>query len=119
MKHNLEDWREAILLLSSVLKWDKQIYAGIIGGAVSFQFLLIWWLDMSYLSLVSLVLLLAVVLDYAYPIGSKFVFNPDQWTGAEEKRYEEVCQELCAVRKFVSGLWHSMFVSKEQKSAKV
>lgn len=119
MKHNLEDWREAILLLNSVLKWDKQIYSGIIGGVITFTFLLIWWMDMSYLSLASLTLLIVVVLDYVYPIASKFVFSPEQWTGVQEKRYEDVCQELCIIRQSVTCLWHSLFVSKEQKSAKV
>lgn len=119
MKHNLEDWREAILLVNSILKWDKQMYTGIIGGVVTFTFLMIWWMDLSYLSLVALVLLIVVILDYAYPIVSKFVFSADQWTGAHEKRYEAVCQDLCTIRQSVCGLWQHMFVSKEEKSLKV
>lgn len=119
MKHDLEDWREAILHINSLLKWEKNFFAGIIGGAVSVAFLLIWWMDLSVLTMVSLAGLTVVVLDYVYPIVSKFVFSADQWTGVQEKRYEEVCQELCNVRRCVDALVHCIFVGKERKSTKV
>lgn len=119
MKHDLEDWREAILLLNCILKWEKKFYAGIIFGATSFLFLMIWYMDMSILTQLSLFALIGVVLDYAYPIASKFIFKPENWTGAKEKLFEEVCHEICSIWLCICSIYQFSFVAKEEKSTKV
>ena len=39
MKRDLEGWREVLLPLTSLLKWDKPFYPAVIAGAVMFFFL--------------------------------------------------------------------------------
>lgn len=119
LKHDLELWREAILLATSVLKWDKPVYASLVGVAVTLGYIIIWYLDLSVLTLVSLLGIAAVVLDYAYPIVAGMVFRADAWSGAHEKRYEQVCRELCTVRMAMCGVCRAVFVGKEEKSVKV
>lgn len=119
LKHDLELWREAVLLADTVLKWDKPAYAGIVGAAVTIAYIIVWYLDLSVLTLLSLLGIGVVVLDYAYPIVARMVFRPDQWTGAQEKRYERVCGEVCAVRMRLCAVCQAVFVGKEDKSTKV
>lgn len=119
MKYDLEDWREAILMANSILKWEKKFYAGILFGATTFLFVFIWYMDMSVLTQLSLLALIGVILDYAYPIVSKFIFKPDNWTGVQEKAFEGVCAEIGSVWIRLCSVYRCMFVDKEQKSTKV
>lgn len=119
LKHELELWREAVLVADTVLKWDKPAYAGIVAAAVTIAYIFIWYVDLSVLTLLSLLGIAVVVLDYAYPIVARMVFRPDHWTGLQEKRYESVCGEICAVRMRVCAVCQALFVGKEEKSTKV
>lgn len=118
VKHDVEDWREAILLVNSLLKWDKKYYAGIVFGAASIFFLTLWLMDMAILTLVALFALFVVLMDYLYPIVSKFIFKPENWTGIQEKAYDEVCTEICCIRTKLCAAWNCFFVTKEEKSTK-
>lgn len=112
----MEQYRELILLLSSVLKWEKKFYPGVIFGAISFLFIILWYLNLSLLTLVSIIGLVSILIDYGYPIVSKIVFKPENWTGAQEKAYEEVCNELLAVKLKVCGFTKYACVPKEEKT---
>lgn len=116
LKHDLEGFREIVLLLSSVLKWEKKFYPGVIFGAISFLFLILWWLDLSLLTLVSVIGLIVILTDYGFPIVSKVIFKPENWTGVQEKAYEEVCEELSTVKVKVCGLTKHLCVPKEEKT---
>lgn len=119
LKHDLEAWREIVLLADTVFKWDKPAFAGIVAAIVTIGYILVWWMDLSVLTLVSLIGIAIVVLDYGYPIVSRMIFRPENWTGAQEKRYEQTCRELCTVRLAVCSVCHALFVGKEEKSTKV
>lgn len=116
LKHDLEEYRELILLLSSVLKWEKKFYPGVIFGAITFLFIILWYLNLSLLTLVSIIGLIGILIDYGYPIVSKIVFKPENWTGAQEKAYEEVCNEILAVKLKVCGVTKYACVPKEEKT---
>lgn len=119
MKHNLECCRELILMLSSILKWDKSFYAGIVFGVISFAYLVLWYLNLSTLTLVSILGLFAVIFDYGFPIVSKFVFKSTTWTGVQEKAFEDVCAELLAIKLKLRGFVKYLFGSKEDKTIMV
>lgn len=119
LKHDLEAWREIVLVADTVFKWDKPAFAGIVAAIVTIGYILVWWMDLSVLTLVSLIGIAIVVLDYGYPIVSRMIFRPENWTGAQEKRYEQTCRELCTVRLAVCSVCHALFVDKEEKSTKV
>ncbi|XP_055297591.1 ADP-ribosylation factor-like protein 6-interacting protein 1 [Sitodiplosis mosellana] len=116
LKHDLEDHRELILLLSSVLKWEKKFYPGVIFGAISFLFLILWFLNLSLLTLVGVIGVVAVLIDYGYPMVSKIIFKPENWTGAQEKAYEEVVNEILAIKLKVCGFTKYACVPKEEKT---
>lgn len=116
MKHDLEGFREIILVLSSVLKWEKKFYPGVIFGAISFLFLILWYLNLSLLTLVSIIGLIAIIIDYGFPIVSKVVFKPENWTLVQEKTYEDVCTELSTIKIKVCSLTKYLCVPKEEKT---
>lgn len=116
MKHDLEEHRELILLLSSVLKWEKKFYPGVIFGAITLLFLILWFMNLSLLTLVGVIGVVAVIFDYGYPIVSKVIFKAENWTGAQEKSYEEVVNEILAIKLRVCGFTKYACVPKEEKT---
>lgn len=112
----MEEHRELLLLLSSVLKWEKKFYPGVIFGAISFLFLILWFLNLSLLTLVGVIGVVAVLIDYGYPVVSKIIFKPENWTGAQEKAYEEVVNEILAIKLKVCGFTKYACVPKEEKT---
>lgn len=119
MKHDLEGFREFILLINSILKWDKKYYPGIIFGLNSALFALLWYLDLSVLSLIAIILLALTVVDYVFPIISKIIFKAENWNGAQEKKFEEVCQEIVGIRSKAVAGYNSVFATKDEKSTMV
>lgn len=119
MKHDLEGYREVILLVNSILKWDKPFYAGIIFGVVSISFSLLWYLNLSILTLVSLLCLIGILSEYAFPIVSKFIPKSDNWTGVQEKIFEDVCNEILTVKIKTCCFVKYLFVSKQEKTLMV
>lgn len=116
MKHDLEGHRELILLANSVLKWEKKFYPGVIFGVITFIFLILWFLNLTILTLIGVIGVVAVIVDYGYPIVSKIVFKPENWTGAQEKAYEEVVNEILAIKLKVCGITKYASVPKEEKT---
>lgn len=106
-------------MANSILKWEKKFYAGLLFGATTFLFLFIWYMDLSVLTQISLLALMGVILDYTYPILSKFIFKPDNWTGVQEKAFEGICAEIGSIWVRLCSLYRCMFVDKDQKSTKV
>lgn len=117
LKHDLENYRELILLANSILKWDKKFYPGIVFGLISTFYLFLWYLDLSVLTLISLGLLFLTIFDYTFPLVSKCIFKPDNWTGAQENKFEEVCNELCSAKIKLCSYYNSLFSVKEERSA--
>lgn len=116
VKHDLEVYRELLLILNSVLKWEQSFFPGIIGGVLTIQFLFLWYIDLSALTLVALVALLVTVVDYGYPLVSKFIFKAENWSGTQEKLYEQVIQDIVDVRLCVCGAICSFFSNRSERS---
>lgn len=112
----MEEYREIFLSLSSVLKWEKKFYPGVIFGAITFLFIILWYLSLSLLTLVGVIGLVAILIDYGYPIVSKIIFKPENWTGAQEKAYEEVVNEILAIKMKVCSVTKYACVPKEEKT---
>lgn len=119
MKHDLEGYREIILIINSILKWDKPFYAGIVFGVVTFVHVLLWYMNLSILTLFSLICLISILSEFVIPLVSKFLPKSDNWSGAQEKSFENVCTEILHVQQFVGSLVKYLFLSKDEKTLKV
>jgi hypothetical protein len=112
----LEQWREVLLILNGVLKWEQSFFPGVIFGVLTFLFIILWWLDLSTLTLIAFITMLITVLDYGYPLVSKFIFKPENWSGTQEKLYETVIQEIVDVKLCIEGSISSFFNSRSERS---
>lgn len=68
------------------------------------------------MTMAALLLLLASVADIGFPVLSKFVFKPENWTGEQEKQFESVCGEVCVAKLAICNGLTYVFASKEAKS---
>jgi hypothetical protein len=66
---------------------------------------LIWWLDPAILTLVSMAVLIAVLVDYLVPTIASSFCRADSWTGAKERRLEEVCRSLAGTEASIVGFF--------------
>jgi hypothetical protein len=105
-----------LVILNGVLKWEQSFFPGVIAGVITFIFIIIWWLDLSFLTQAALSLFLTTVLDYGYPLVSKFIFKPENWSGSQEKLYEQIITEIVDVKLCVTGAITSFFSSRSEKS---
>lgn len=112
----MEVYRELLLILNSVLKWEQSFFPGIIGGVITLLFIVLWYLDFSTLTLIALITIFVTVLDYGYPLVSKFIFKAENWSGSQEKLYEQVIQDIVDVKLSVCGAVSSFFSSRSERS---
>lgn len=68
------------------------------------------------MTMAALVLLIASVVDIGFPVLSKFIFKPENWTGENEKQFESVCAEVCVGKLAICNGLSYVFASKEAKS---
>ncbi|ALC45666.1 CG10326 [Drosophila busckii] len=98
LKHDLEPLRNAIVGVYDLLTWEKQYYAGIVFAAISINYLILWYMDLSCITLFSLLALSAFFGDFALPTLSRLLASGNKWEGEQEAKFEEVCGQLCSIR---------------------
>lgn len=84
----------ALLPLKSVILWEQQWHPCAIVGAVSFLYLIIWFMDLNTLTTFALVGLILNFIDFILPVISKSIYGPSTWTGQKEKVFEEICRSI-------------------------
>ncbi|XP_054160352.1 ADP-ribosylation factor-like protein 6-interacting protein 1 [Oppia nitens] len=95
LKNHLKDWKHLVVKLYSILIWEaSDIYPLAIASVVSTIFLLIWYLDTSILTTLSVIGIVATVMDYGLPIVNHSLFNPNKWSASDEAKFETICTEL-------------------------
>lgn len=57
-------------------------------------FTIIWLLDPSILSTLSLIGLTLTISDYLVPVVAKSMFKAETWTPTKEKQFDELCQSI-------------------------
>lgn len=117
LKHDLEPFRNAIVGAYGVLTWEKQYYAGVVFGAISIMYLLLWYMDLSFITLFSLLALLAFFMDFVIPMLSRLVSSGDKWDGEQEAKFEEVCGQLYSIKSGIAEWYDYLF--KERKPTMV
>lgn len=116
VKHDLEQWREVLVILNGLLKWEQSFFPGVIFGVLTFLFIILWWLDLSTLTLIALITMFVTILDFGYPLISKFIFKAENWSGTQEKLYEHIIEEIVDIKVCVEGSIASFFNSRSERS---
>lgn len=112
LKRSLEGWREIILATQSILLWEKQWHPTAILGASSFIFFLLWLIDPSLLTTIAVIGLIATISDYLVPTMSSGLFRNDNWTGAHEKKLEDLCRMLVIYYTHMTTLMGSFYLMR-------
>lgn len=79
-------------------KIEEQFWT-LLNVAISFTattifFTLLWLLNPSVLSFISVFGLTVTICDYVVPLISRSLFKSDIWTDTEEKEYEDICTSI-------------------------
>ena len=69
-------------------------YPAVTAGCLTTIYLMLYTFDPSTLTLLSVLGLLATLLDYLMPLISSKVFSPASWTSDKEKKLESLCGTL-------------------------
>jgi hypothetical protein len=83
-----------------------------------FIFRLFWYLDPSVLTAVSVIGLIATLVDYLVPTLTASICHPENWTGNKEKKLEEICRDLAYSQTQAAAKW-AMFYDMRHSRPKV
>lgn len=115
LEEHFQGWGEVVLLTDSTLRWQKPWFPAAIMGAVTFIFLMIYYLDPSLLSGVSCLIMFLCLADYLVPTLAPRIFGSNTWTTEQQQRLHEICSNLVKTRRRIIGWWKRLFVLKEEK----
>jgi len=103
VKSCLESWREVVIIIDSVLAWDKDWYPAVTAGSLTVTYLILFWLSPSILTLLSIIGLVLTLLDYLGPLLMDKIFSSAQWTGEKEKKLDAVCKSVVNITLLISS----------------
>ncbi|CAH0389810.1 unnamed protein product [Bemisia tabaci] len=105
LKRELESWRVIVVEANSVLLWEKPWYPGAVIGFTSFLFFLFWLIEPSFITTVSMIGFVVTLLDYLVPTVVSRLSSEDSWTGAQERKLEDICTALVETKLQASKIW--------------
>lgn len=109
----LEGWRMALLPLKSVFLWEQQWHPCAILAATSLIYIIIWFMDLNFLTSFAVVGLIINFLDFVVPITCNSLFNPNSWTGNEERAFQETCKSIVASYNRCLYTVHSFYAMRD------
>ncbi|ESP04041.1 hypothetical protein LOTGIDRAFT_203419 [Lottia gigantea] len=115
IKRDLEGWREALIPLNSLLEWEKPYYPAIIVGTTTFLFLLVWYIQPSVLTTLSLLGLLISAIDLLIPMVGPKLFATDSWTVFHEQQFQQICERIINARNHFIDFKNTMCQLKAEK----
>jgi len=107
LKLKMEGWRELVVMADSVLGWDKEWYPAVTAGSVTVVYLLLWYLEPSFLTLLSLLGLSLTLADFLVPRALEKLLPPSGWSSNKEKQLDSACRSLLWMTNLLSSLWSS------------
>lgn len=103
----LTRWREVVIILDSILSWEKDWYPAVTAGFLTIFYLTLYGVSPSMLTLISTIGFLFTLLDYLGPKLIDQMFSPHLWTGEKEKRLENVCRSGVNLSLLISSCFTS------------
>lgn len=103
------------MYLHSVSVWSQPHHAPALAASVSALFFLIWLLDTSILTTVSVIGIVVTLADYVVPLISSNLFDASKFGEADEAVYDAVCSEIALTCFTMQSLWRQWTDLKETK----
>lgn len=114
LKTRLTPWRELVLLSQRLLTWEKPFFPGVIAGATTLVYLILYCLDLSNLTLFPLLAALALIADAAVPMIAPKVFDPSKWTNQQERDFEDICDVLAKGKRHLTNTCTSVCEARDK-----
>ncbi|XP_068228349.1 ADP-ribosylation factor-like protein 6-interacting protein 1 [Palaemon carinicauda] len=115
LRRELEGWREVLCAAYSVLIWEKNYYPAISVSTVTTLFLMVWYIEPSVLTLISVTGIIITVCDYLVPQVVPWIVGAHHWTGAHERRYEQIITSMASLCGMASSVTNTLKSMKESK----
>jgi len=116
LKKSLTPYKQIIPNLHAFFVWKKQFYPPLIFAYITFIYILIWLVDLSVLSTVSIAGVIVTAADFFLPgIISSFC-DSSKWSEKDDEQFDHVCTELAAVLSKVNSCYSSWSEMRQSKS---
>ncbi|ELU15291.1 hypothetical protein CAPTEDRAFT_193769 [Capitella teleta] len=115
LKQDLHAYRELILPLNKVLEWEKTHYPAILLGGITLLFAIIWYLEPSVLTTLSLIGISLCVVDFVVPTLSSYLFSSAEWTVVQERQFEGICVRVLNAKTHMSNIKNALLILKRDK----
>ncbi|RZC37234.1 Reticulon domain containing protein [Asbolus verrucosus] len=112
LRQSLESWKEIVLQTKSVFIWEKNWHPTALIGGSTITFTLLWLLDPSILTILSLFGLCFTICDYLIPSIATSLFKPEKWTARKDKELEELCTNVILYKAKLELTWASYYKMK-------
>jgi hypothetical protein len=116
VKRALEGWREVLLPLTSLLRWDKPYYPVIIAGITTFIFSTVWYTELSTLTTVSLACMIVGIIDFIVPFLGATITGYKTWTEVEESEFISICQKIATAHQDFVDSWRGLITMRQQNA---
>ncbi|XP_031419455.1 ADP-ribosylation factor-like protein 6-interacting protein 1 isoform X2 [Clupea harengus] len=114
LEEHLKGWREVLLALDQVLRWQRPWFPLAVIGFTTAFFLSLYYLDPSVLTGVSSTIVILSLADYLVPILASKIFGSSHRV-SEQQRFHEICTGLVKTYHQFTDSWRSFFNFKERR----
>ncbi|XP_033241941.1 ARL-6-interacting protein 1 homolog [Drosophila miranda] len=129
LKHDLERFQAPLVSAYGVLTWEKNYYPVVVFGGISVAYFVLWYMDLSVITLMSLLALLTTISHYFllwcldrpdfifdfFPTKIAGLFwNALIWDSDNEAKFESVCGQMYIIKESLAAWYQYLF--KERKS---
>lgn len=94
LKQQLESWKFILVASNNLVEWDRQYDPAIIVTVDTLIFGLIYVYNPSILTTVAVIGLLFLILEYAVPMLTSYLFKTSDWDSTSEVKYTRICERI-------------------------
>jgi len=116
LKEEWQNYRVLFIPLDKVFEWNPPHFPAITIGILTFLFALVWYLEPSALTTLSLLLLVVGCVEVSLPVLSNHFYSiPDNWNAELEAHHERACVRLSHAKRHMNNAWSSLMHLKKDK----
>ncbi|ODM95648.1 ADP-ribosylation factor-like protein 6-interacting protein 1 [Orchesella cincta] len=112
LKDRLTPCREICPFLLDLFIWRKETYPIMIAGTVTSFFLVLWYLEPSVVTALSVLGLVVTVADFFLPLLSKTVSSSEDWSSEKEKKFSIFVNRIAY---YSVQVWNSQVLLEDWK----
>ncbi|XP_034661123.1 ARL-6-interacting protein 1 homolog [Drosophila subobscura] len=112
---DLQPFKGAIESAHRLLTWEKNYYPGLLFVGISLIYATFWYLDLSVITMLFLLVFAVNMLNHLLPTISRWLGNALDWDELHDVRFEHVCEQIYSFKKYWSA-W-VQYLSKDRTSA--